>query len=53
MLTYSRDVFGGRSIVDESVVVEEESAGDIKRNEDVDAVVLMGSQDKEDPEAVA
>ena len=53
MLTYSRDVFGDRSIVDEGVVVEEESAGDIKRNKDVDAVVLMGSQDKEDPEAVA
>ena len=46
-------IFGDGPIVDEGVVVEEESAGDIKRNKDVDAVVLMGSQDKEDPEAVA
>ena len=34
------------------MVVEEESAGDVEGDEDVDAVVLMGGEDKEDAEAV-
>ena len=34
------------------MVVEEESAGDVEGDEDVDAVVLMGGEDEEDAEAV-
>ena len=45
-------IFSGDPVIDESVVVEEEPAGDVERHEDVDAVMLMGSQDKEDAEAV-
>ena len=35
------------------MVVEEQPAGDVERNEHVDAVVLVGSEDEEDSEAVA
>ena len=34
------------------MVVEEESAGDVEGDEDVNAVVLMGGKDEEDAEAV-
>ena len=45
-------IFGHSSVVDQSVVVEEESAGDVEGDEDVNAVVLMGGEDEEDAEAV-
>jgi len=45
-------IFGHSSVVDQSVVVEEESAGDVEGDEDVNAVVLMGGKDEEDAEAV-
>ena len=34
------------------MVVEEESAGDVEGDEDVNAVMLMGGKDEEDAEAV-
>ena len=34
------------------MIVEEESAGDVEGNKDVDAVVLMCRQDEEDAKAV-
>ena len=45
-------IFWDCSVVDQSVIVEEEPASDVEGDEDVDAVVLMGGKDKEDAEAV-
>lgn len=38
--------------VRESVVIQEETCGDVKGDEDVDGVMLMGRQDEEDPEQI-
>ena len=46
-------ILGCRPVVDQRVVVEEQPARDVERNEHVDAVVLVGSEDEEDSEAVA
>jgi len=35
------------------MVVEEESAGNVERNEDINAVVFVRCKNKEDPKAVA
>ena len=45
-------VFRHCSVVDQRMIVEEESAGDVEGNKDVDAVVLMCRQDEEDAKAV-
>ena len=39
-------------VVDQCVIVEEEPAGDVESDEDVDAVVLMRRQDEEHSKAV-
>ena len=39
-------------VVDQCMIVEEEPAGDVEGNKDVDAVVLMRRQDEENAEAV-
>ena len=54
-MTYSFDflIFGDGSVVDECVVVKEESAGDIESYEDINAVVLVSGQDEKDSKAVA
>ena len=54
-MTHSFDflVFSDSSVVDEGVVVEEESASDVESNEDINAVVLVSGQDEEDSKAVA
>ena len=46
-------IFGDGSIVDEGVVVKEESAGDVESYEDINAVVFVSGQDKEDSKAIA
>jgi len=46
-------IFGDRSIVDEGVVVKEESAGDIESYEYIYAVMFVSGQDKEDSKAIA
>lgn len=38
--------------VGQRVVVQEQTRGDVERNEDIDGVVLVGRQDEEDPEQV-
>ena len=40
-------------VVDQSVIVEEESASYVKCDEDINAVVFMGSEDEEDTKTVA
>ena len=45
-------VFRHCSVVDQRMIVEEESAGDVEGNKDVDAVVLVCGQDEEDAKAV-
>ena len=40
-------------VIDQSVIVEEEPAGDIEGNEDINTVVLMGSENEEDTKTVA
>lgn len=40
------------AVVGEGVVVEEEARGDVEGDEDVDRVVLVAGQDKEDTEQV-
>ena len=41
-----------RSIVDQSMVVEEKSASDVEGNEDINAVVFVGSKNEEDSKTV-
>ena len=36
-----------RNLVDQSVVVEEESAGDVECDEDIDSVMLVHRQDED------
>ena len=45
-------IFRHCSVVDQRMIVEEESAGNVEGNKDVDAVVLMCRQDEEDAKAV-
>ena len=54
-MTYSFDflIFGDGSVVDECVIVKEESAGDIESYEDINAVMLVSGQDEEDSKAIA
>jgi len=42
-----------RSIVDQSMVVEEKPASDVEGNEDINTVVFMGSKNEEDSKTVA
>jgi len=42
-----------RSVVDQSMVVEEKPAGDVEGYEDINAVVFMGSKNEEDSKTVA
>ena len=53
--TYSFYFLGleDRSIVDQSMVVEEKSASDVEGNEDINAVVFVGSKNEEDSKTVA
>ena len=44
-------ILGHSSVVDQGVVVEEEPTGDVEGNKHINAIVLMGSQDEEDPKA--
>ena len=46
-------IFGDGSIVDQGVVVKEESASNVECYEDINAVVFVGGQDKEDSKAIA
>ena len=46
-------IFGDGSIVDEGVVVKEESASDVECYEDINAVVFVCCQDKEDSKTIA
>ena len=39
-------ILGHNSIVDQSMVVKEQSAGDVEGNEHINTVVLMSSQDE-------
>lgn len=41
-----------RLVIRERVIIEEEAAGDVERNENVDGVVLMRCQDEENAEHV-
>ena len=54
-MTHSFDflIFGDGSIVDEGVVVQEESASDVECYEYINAVVFVCGQDKEDSKAIA
>ena len=44
-------IFGNSSVIDQSVVVEEQSAADVEGNKYINAVVLMSSKDEEDTKA--
>ena len=46
-------IFGDGSIVDQGVVVKEESASNVECYEDINTVVFVGGQDKEDSKAIA
>ena len=45
-------IFRHCSVVDQCVIVEEESTGDVEGNKNVNAVVLVRRQDEEDAKAV-
>jgi len=45
-------IFGDSSVIDQGVVVEEESACNVEGDEHVNAVVFVSSQDEEDTKAV-
>ena len=44
-------ILGDSPVVDQGVVVEEESAGDVEGHKHINAVVLMSSKDEEDTKA--
>lgn len=44
-------ILGDSPVVDQGVVVEEESAADVEGNKHINAVVLMSSKDEEDTKA--
>jgi len=46
-------IFGDCSVVDQSVVVEEQSTGDVESNKHINAVVLVSCKDEKDTKAVA
>ena len=46
-------ILGDSPVVDQGVVVEEESAGDVEGHKHINAVVLMSCKDEEDTKAVA